>query len=275
MSWVDFILNVAGLLLWLNWRAAPLSARGGSLASTVRPAGPSRPRFYYLAALIALLAGRAFFYWQIGEPVNWNPGLPLGPTTIAFRSDVFGRMLIYSFCSFAVALGIFYLCLLLLSWIQSPKSDPDPSERMVRTHLGFIARWPVVVKLLLPLVLAAAAWCAVYPLLARLGLVPPNASAAWRVVAQGAVIGLAAYLALKFFLVPVLALYLLNTYVYMGEFPFWQFINATARGLMRPIKWLPLRAGKVDLTPALLILCVLLASQFGQRALTLLFQKLI
>lgn len=278
MSLIDFILNIAGLLLWLNWRAVPLigpATPGALLVSTLRPAGPARPRYYYLAGLLALLAARAVFYWQIGEPIHWNPRIPLGPTTVGFRSDVFGRMLFFSVFSFGVTLGIFYLCLLLLSWIQSHGTETDPSQRLVRAQLGRVGRWPAALKVLLPLVFTAAVWCLLNPLLVTFDMVPRNVNPAWHIVAQGAVIGLAAYLALKFFLVSVLGLYLLNSYVYLGEFPFWNFVNATARGLLRPIKWLPLRAGNVDFAPAVLIVIVLAGAQFTQRALTGLFQKLI
>ncbi len=69
---------------------------------------------------------------------------------------------------------------------------------------------------------------------------------------------------LKFFLVAVFALHLLNSYVYLGEFPLWSFVNITARDLLRPIKWIPLQAGKIDLAPVVAIVVVLLCAQFSQ-----------
>jgi uncharacterized protein YggT (Ycf19 family) len=278
MSVIDFILNLVGVLLWLNWRAIPLAnptAAGRLLASTLKPAGPPRPRAFYLAALLLLLPVRAFFYWQVGAPIHWNPRIPLGPTTFWFRSDVFGRMMLFSVLSFAVALGIFYLCLLLLSWINGPISDADPAQRLVRAHLGALDRWPGAMKLLLPLFFTAAAWCLLNPLFVNVGLVSRNAHSLWHVVAQGAVIGLAAYLVLKFFLVAVLAVYLVNSYVYLGELPLWNFINATARALLRPLRWLPLQAGKIDFAPVLAIIVLLAAAPFSQRGLTELYQRLI
>jgi uncharacterized protein YggT (Ycf19 family) len=278
MSVIDFILNVAGLVLWLNWCAIPLTVRtpaGASLASTLRRAGPPRPRIYYLAALIVLLAARALVYWQLGGPIGWYGRIPLGPTTVGFPSAMPGRMILFSLCSFGVALGIFYLCLLLLSWINGPISDTEPAQRLVRDHLGVLDRWPRVVKLLLPLLFTATVWYLLNPLLVRLGLVPQNANPAWRVLAQGAVIGLAVYLVLKFFLVGVLALHLLNTYVYLGELPLWSFVNSTARGLLRPLQGLPLRAGKIDFAPVLAMAVVLAVAQFGQRGLAQLYQQCI
>ena len=278
MSLIDFILNVVGLVLWLNWRAIPLTVRapaGASLASTLRRAGPPRPRIYYLVALIFLLAARALLYWQLGGQIRWDARISLGPTTVWFRSDMPGRMMLFSLCSFGATLGIFYLCLLLLSWVNGPIADIEPGQRLVRNHLGALDRWPGVIKLLLPLLFTAGAWCALNPLLARLGLVPQNANPAWRLLAQGAVIGLAVYLLLKFFLVGVLALHLLNSYVYLGDLPLWSFINATARSLLRPLQGLPLRAGKIDFAPLLAIAVVLAGAHLSQRGLAQLYQELI
>ena len=266
MSLIDFILNVAGLVLWLNWRAIPLAVQaqpGVSLASTLRRAGPPRPRVYYLAGLIALLAARALVYWQLGGPIRWDARIPLGPTTVWFRSDLLGRMAIFSACSFGVTLGIFYLCLLLLSWINGPVAETEPGQRLVRAHLGLLDRWPGALKLLLPLLFTATAWCLFHPWLVHAGLVPRNANAGWRVPAQGVVIGLAVYLALKFFLTGIFALHLFSSHVYLGELPFWSFVNTTARGLLRPLRWLPLRAGQIDFAPVVAMILVLCAAPFS------------
>jgi uncharacterized protein YggT (Ycf19 family) len=278
VSLIDFILDVAGLLLWLNWRAIPFvppGRSGTSLTSTVRPAGRTTPRFYYLLELIALLVLRAVVYWQLGAQLDWSPRIPLGPVTVWFRSDALGRMFLFSLFSFGATLGFFYLCLLLLSWVQEPRTDPDPAERLVRAHLGWLDRWPAALKLPLPLLFMAVIWCLLHPLLVQLRIVPPEMNSPWLIVAQGAVIGLAAYLVLKFFLVAVFALHLLNSYVYLGEFPLWNFVNIAARDLLRPIKWIPLRAGKIDFAPAFAIVVVLLCAQLSQKALAQLYQKLI
>jgi uncharacterized protein YggT (Ycf19 family) len=278
LSLIDFILNIAGLLLWLNWRAIPFAVPvrpGRSLASTLRPTDPPTPRAYYLAGLIVLLAVRAVVYWQLGAQLEWSPRIPLGPVTVWFRSDLLGRMFLFSFFSFGATLGFFYLCLLLLSWINVQTADPDPAQRIVRAHLGWLDRWPAALKLLLPLVFMALVWCGLHPLLVNLRIVPAELNSRWLVFAQGVVIGLAAYLVLKFFLIAIFALHLLNSYVYLGEFPLWSFVNTTARDLLRPIKWIPLQAGKIDFAPAFAIVVVLLCAQLTQQALAQLYQKLI
>ena len=71
MSLIDFILNLAALLLWFNWWAArvdPLAAATPStLAGTLRRAGKSSgSRWHWPAGIAGLLLTRALFYWLIG-----------------------------------------------------------------------------------------------------------------------------------------------------------------------------------------------------------------
>jgi len=275
MSQIDFILNIVGLLLWLNWRAAesPLKTRPAARSLTLRSAGPPKPQYHYWTALPLLLLARAVFYWQAGPPNRWNPQLPLGPLSLSFRSDLFGRMVLFSALSFCVALGVFYLWLLVISTVNSRVPDTDPVQQLVRTWLGRLERWPTVIKPIIPTVVAMAVWCAIYPLLTRLGLAPANA---WgRIVGQGAVIGLSGYLTLKFVAMAILALHLFNSYVYLGEFPLWKFVNATARQLLRPLQWLPLRVWRIDLAPLVAMALVWVAAEFAGRGLGRLYQNLL
>src|SRR5436305_2141411 len=89
MAVIDFILNIASLLLWLNWRSLkfdPLATTSAaSLAGTLKRAAPRRvKRWHFAAALAAVLFFRAWLYWQIGSAVNWTPSLPLGAIALSF-----------------------------------------------------------------------------------------------------------------------------------------------------------------------------------------------
>src|SRR5258708_22850652 len=106
MALIDFILNLAGLLLWWSWRSAPfdptVKTSPASLAGTLRRAAPRRlQRWHFLIGLAVLLFFRALLYWQIGPAVNWTPTLRLGAIALSFRSDFFCRMLAFSLFSFA------------------------------------------------------------------------------------------------------------------------------------------------------------------------------
>lgn len=278
MGLIDLILNLAGLLFWLNWRAVhfPLltTALSRSLLGTLRKAEAGQGRHWrYLAGLAALLSLRALIYSQIGSAVHWTPHLQLGAISLPFRSDSLGRMLLFSWLSFGLFLATFYFWLLLLSVINRSVPDTDPLQKLVRLHLGLVERWPVLAKLLGPPIIASVVWILLSGFLSKLGIVPPAASFG-HTVQQALVIGLAAFLSWKYLIIGILLLYLLSSYVFLGNSPTWAFINMTARHLLTPLRWLPLRLGRLDATPLAGLVLVCLAGEFAPRWLTELYQNL-
>ena len=277
MGLIDFILNLAGLLLWLNWRSVrfdPLGKRTpATLIGTLRRAEPRRlRRWHLLAALGGLLLLRALFYWQIGSAARWTGILNLSVITLSFRSDYFVRMLLFSIFSFGLTLGVFYLWLLLLSILAGP--EPLPFHRLVRMPLGGIDRWARGVKFLLPLIVTATLWWLASWLLAWLQVIPEPVSPAHR-IEESLVIGLSSYLAWKYLAGALLVLHLLNSYIYFGKHPFWGYVNAGAQTLLSPLRALPLRVGKADFAPVVGIVLVFLAAELAGRGLVLLYGKLL
>lgn len=264
---IDFILNVAGLLLWLNWRSVrldPFNRRiPATLAGTVRRAEPMRlKRWHFLAALAGLLFIRAFFYAQMGPAVNWTPKLNLTVVAPAFPLVLRGHVfflsaLLFSVSSFVRMLIVFYLWLLTIAVLNRRETNPDSLQKLLLPQLGRVARWPLVVQLILPIVVTTAFWTAFHPLLIHIGVTTPVHSNAI-LLAQGCVISLIVYLSLKIPLLAFLTLHLIVTYVYLGPNPVWEFINTTSRNLLSPLHRLPLRIGKVDLAPLIGIVLIVL-----------------
>lgn len=278
MGYIDFILNLAGLLLWLNWRSVRLDPLGkrtpATLIGTLRRAGPRRwRRWHLLAALGGLLLLRTLFYWQIGSALHpaWTGTLDFGVIPLSFRSDFFARILWFSFFSFGLTLGVFYLWLLLLSILAGP--EPASFHRLVRAQLGRIDDWPRGLKWLLPLMITATFWWLASWLLAWLQIIPPPVSAARRIEAA-LIIGLNSYLVWKYLVGAVLTLHLLNSYIYFGKHPFWSYVNAEARTLLSPLRTVPLRAGKVDFAPVVGLALVFLAAELAGRGLFFLYGRL-
>ena len=276
MALIDFILNLAGLLLWLNWRSVrfdPLGKRTpATLIGTLRRAGPRRwRRWHLLAALGGLLLLRALFYWQIGSAAHWTGALNLSVITLSFRSDFFARMLWFSVFSFGLTLGVFYLWLLLLSILAGP--EPPSFHRLVRMQLGRIDDWPRGVKLLLPLAITATFWWLASWLLTWLQIIPQPVSAAHRIEAA-LIVGLNSCLVWKYLIGALLALHLLNSYIYFGKHPFWSYVNAEARTLLSPLRAVPLQAGKVDFAPVAGLALVFLAAELAGRGLFFLYGRL-
>ena len=275
---LDFILNLAALSLWLAWRTAkfdPLNqSTPNTLAGTVRRAEP--PRFkpwHLLLMLVLLLVVRAWVYWQIGPLLDWTPSLRLGTVAPPFRSDFFSRALLYSLFSFCSILALFYLWLLLFSIVNHGKNDPGPLQKLAAYHLGFVDRWWWPLKLALPFFVVAAFWLAINPFLARSKIIPPCSSMLHR-FEQAATIGLGVYLWWQYLLYALLLLYVLGSYVYLGEHPFWRFVSATGRNLLSPLRLLPLRIAELDLAPFLVIAGTFVVAQFAERKLMLLYSRL-
>jgi uncharacterized protein YggT (Ycf19 family) len=276
MGLIDFILNLAGLLLWLNWRAAkadPLDkATPATLIGTLRRAEPGNLRRWQLPAVLAgLLLLRALFYWQIGSALKpvWAGTLDLGVIAPSFISSSFGHILVFSIFSFARAFGILYLWLLLLSILGGPM----PTHRFVKMQLGAIDAWPRWIKYLLPLVVIALLWWMASWVMAWLQIIPQPVSPARRI--EGAlIIALGSCLVWKYLIAALLALHLLNSYIYFGRHPFWNYVNAAAKELLRPIQKIPLRAGRADFAPVAGIALTFLLAEVAGRVLVILYRRL-
>jgi uncharacterized protein YggT (Ycf19 family) len=250
---IDFILNLAGVLVWLSWRSLrfdPLvRTTPATLVGTLRRAEPRRPKGWsHLAGLATLLLLRPLLYWQMGPDVGWTPKLNLYFIVLAFRSDLLLPTLLFSLLSFARLLIVCYFWLLVLAIINRRDTDPDPVQRMVRLHLGRIARWPWPVQLLLPLVLITGLWISLHPLLAQLQIIS-RARSFTHLAEQGLLIAAALWLSLQYLLPLFLLLHLVASYVYLGVSPLWDFIGATARNILAPLRRFPLHIARFDFTP--------------------------
>jgi len=269
MGIVDFILNLAGLLLWLNWRSIrfdPLvKRRPATLMGTLRPAAPQKFRRWHLLVFIAvLLFLRAVIYHWIGTAANWTGQLDFGPVVLSCRSDWFLRILAFSFFSFGLTLGMFYICLLPLSLL----AGPEPFHSLVKIPLGRIDDWPRWAKFILPFLATALFWWLASWTFGWLGITLKQISPAER-FEQSILIGLGSYLLWKFPLGAILLLHLLNSYVYFGKHPFWKYINAVAQSLLSPLQKIPLQAGKVDFAPLVGITVIFLAAHVIEHGISL------
>lgn len=265
MAFINSILNVAALLLWLGWRdmmaGALLQNSRTPLARTLRRAGPSEwTRWKYLGALAALILLRAVAYWWIGAAVNWTPHLRVGVIVLPFRNELLGSMVLFSLSSFGIALAVFYLALLLLSLVNRDVSDAEMPQKFVRAHLGRIERLPFAVKLLLPVIVTTVFWLALGPLLSYWEMIPRTALVGVR-LRQGLLIGVSLCLAWKYVIAGVLLVHFLNSHIYFGNHPLWSFVNLTSRRMLAPLRWLPLQLGRMDFAPVAGIVLVFLLAE--------------
>jgi len=269
MAWLNLIPDLAALALWLNWlqfrRDPPAKTRPASLADALKRAEVAGPKSWkFPVMLAALLLARAWLYLQLSAVANLTLKLQLGFINIPFRADLPLHMLVFSLLSFAFVLATFYLWMLLLSAINGASAAANPVHELVRLQVKWLERWPTSLKLLSPFLLGGLAWVALHPLLRWLAVVPASESAA-ELLAQAAVTGVGTYLAWKYLIFGVLLCHLVNAHVYLGNAPVWSYVDTTARNLLSPLRWLPLRAGRVDLLPLLAMATVILLARFMEN----------
>jgi uncharacterized protein YggT (Ycf19 family) len=219
-------------------------------------------------------------YWLIGPSAHWTGRLDVGVNTVripvhgGFR-DLITWIMLYSFLSFGIALGVVYLWLLFLSIL----AGPDPIHRLVRVQLGPVDRWPRWVKGLLPFVGTTLLWWPAACLLGNLeaanhapARLPPVSSLPH--LESALIVGLGSYLVWKYVIGCLLILHLLNTYIYFGKQPFSNYVNATGRTLLSPLRKIPLRTGQVDFAPLAGLALTFLAAELIQRGLVWLYGRL-
>ena len=255
MDLIDFILNVAALLLWMNWRSLyfdPLVRRTPvTLVGTLRPADPRRLRgWQLLIGVVLIVVLRGALYWMIASPAGWTPKLNLGLVVPAFRNDWFTSILLYSVLSLVRLSLIFYFWLMVLAVVNQSAGEVDPIQKLLRLHLGRLARWRWPWQLLLFPAVVLVLWLALAPLLVRLEVLN-RAHSGWHLVAQGSLVAGTLLFTLKFLLPVILLLHLVNSYVYFGANPLWDFISTTAGNLLMPLRRLPLRLARFDFAPIL------------------------
>lgn len=262
MALLDFILNLVGLLLWFNWRAArfdPISmSRPATLAGTIRRAEKATfKRWHVPFALLGLLLLRVPLYVEFGSALNWTGKIDIGTIAIPFNSNTasYLPMLLYSFYSFAVVLAVFLIWVLLLSALKSSAAESDSLRQLLQLHLGLVERWSAGLKLLLPLLVVTPLWWLASWPLTYYGVMPAPGGMTARLL-QALLVGVGSYLAWKFLLIGIFALYFVSSYVFFGRQPFWQHLELIARQLLTPLRRLPLRWGKLDFAPLVGIILV-------------------
>jgi len=265
MSWINLITNLIGLLLWLNWISIRYSTlaqpTGVSLAGTIRKADNSRNRQWgSLLMMAGIILLRGFVYYMAQSRMK----LDLGILAIWFAAvpgyHSFLGMLLFSALSMLVCICGLYAWFALLSIINFQSPDEDLIQKMVRRYFSWLEPLPRMLKFLLPLVGGIIFWMLAQPLLAWNGIVP-HVHGFLQLFLQSLIVGGSSYLLWKHLVAGVLLLHLLNSYLYLGKHPFWNFINTTARNLLLPFSWIPLRAGKVDFLPLAAIAVVFLVGE--------------
>ncbi len=268
MDFIDLILNFCALMLWVVWRSLGFARIQPSIAShslmaglRAAPAQSGGRRWGYLFALLAVLTLRSLFYHSVGPAAQWTPTMEFGPVGVAFRTDYLWRAFLYSAVSFGKFLGFFYLWVVFFSAVNESAPDYDPVHDWVRSHLGIFERLPRAMKFLTPGIVGGLVWAGLGWAFISLGMAPPVEKGP-DFVRECLMMAGCAYLPLKIPALIVLVCHTVNSYIYLGRHDWLDFIDATARNMVVPLRWL--RVGKADLAPLAAIALIVFAERQAQ-----------
>lgn len=150
----------------------------------------------------------------------------------------------------------FWASACLVAALHRPLTEKDGLTREIRRRMGWVAMLPAVVLLALPVIMLGLAWLGLGWMAAQVGLVPALHGGR-HLVQQAGVVGLGAVLIWRWLLTVVLLLYFVNSYVFFGASPVWDFIHHTGARLCRPLAFL--RLGRLQLAPLVWLALVWLA----------------
>lgn len=183
------------------------------------------------------------------------------------------QMIAYSMLNFAFALSLYYFTLILISLLHHRAPVSHPLLGFIRSQLGWMQRWPFILKVLAPLIVTTVLWVAISPLLVWLNVLTATESLL-HTLEQGVVIGLGSYSIWQVPLGIILFLHLVNSYVYLGRHAIWELVDETGRRILLPLRLVPLRLGKVDFAPVVGLALVFFAGQQLLSLLPRLFNRL-
>ena len=83
--------------------------------------------------------------------------------------------------------------------------------------------------------------------------------------------GLCAYLPWCHLLALLIFIYFLNSYIYLGGSPIWNYLHFFTRKILTPLYFLPLQISKIDFTPVAGMAIVFLIYENAVKGLSVLF----
>lgn len=281
MGFLDLVLNIFAVWLWASWlmrvKTQNAGYRYGSVSNALNHPSKKQNRvgrhsgnWKMWVALLILLIARPLLYWDMG--LGWNAVLKFGAVSISFATTNLLAMQIFSLASFIQMLLIFYSWLLLLGIFNygNNLNENNLAHKVIHCLVGRLGNWPVGIRLCLPAMVAMPLWFFFSLILEWTGIFPQQGSIK-AIFHESLVMGLCAYLPWCHLLAGLIFIYFLNSYLFLGTSPVWNYLHAITRKLLAFLYMLPLTFGKIDFVPIVGLGITFLIYEYGCRWLSALF----
>ncbi|MEC7903449.1 MAG: hypothetical protein VYE74_04590 [Verrucomicrobiota bacterium] len=252
MQWIDHILNLAAWILWINGSMGlmqPWKPQSGiSLVGTLKALSPSRmnPAWFFILGVALILCFKILLLHYLGKPLASTVAVDFLLFPVFFKTGSLSHMALMGVVTFIRFSFMGYLWLWFLRCLTTGKGM-DPLHGMLDAVLGPLGQRKAWLQGVLLWLLGVMLWTLLGALLARLEILPGRdaSSLLW----QATLISSAAWMSLRWLIYGMLALYLVHSYVYLGGWEGWDWLDQGVERLLWPLKPLRLHWKRIDFTP--------------------------
>lgn len=257
MSVIDFILNLAAWILLVN-SSMQFGDRGDlhrplTLLGTLKVPKPTiREAWVLFSAAVLIVFFKSLLLHYLGAPLDTTMHLNFLLLNVFFKTGSLvsmGWMGLASFLKFTLMAYIWV-------WVLWRISRKDCAEQLVgslKSGLGFIGRVHVVLQPILLIFLGMVGWVVLGLCFGTFGVLPtsiPLPLLIW----QSLWISISAWMGVYWLLLLLMIFYLIHSYVYLGSWEGWDWIEGMGDRLLLPLKKLPLQWARIDFAPLVFLL---------------------
>ncbi len=275
MQIIDFILNLAAWILWVNgWiqlhNKADIQRPLTLLGTLVGPTRRMSRAWLYFGGFAVLIFLKTILLHYLGAPIETTMVVKFLLLMVYFKTGTLVSMFWMAFASFMKFALIAYIWV----WFLARMSREDTAENIVsglNASLGFLQNRHWVLQMVALVLFGMAGWIFLGIVFGWLGVLPPIKSVSF-LVWQSLCISLCAWLALYYLVNVLMILYLIHSYIHLGNWEGWDWLDGVSEKLMSPLSPLPLQWARIDFTPVFLLLLNWLLYEAGTRLVLKVFQ---
>jgi uncharacterized protein YggT (Ycf19 family) len=273
MHIIDFMLNLAAWILWVNaWmqkhHSRVLQQPITLLATLKTSRREIREIWFYLGGCMGVLLIKALLLHYLGSPLNAAVSVDFMHVLVFFQTGSLVSMGLMALTSFLKFAFLAYLWVWFL-WNLSREGVAEPIIGNLEMALGFLPGRHVLIQVTVLMLLGIGGWIGLGLMFGWVGILPSNVGMS-QLIWQAIWISASAWLSLFWLILVLMILYLIHSYVYLGNWEGWVWVEGMGERLLEPFEMLPLQWARIDLSPCIILLMngifYLLGSRLVQQA---------
>ena len=268
MQIIDFIHNIAAWILWVNgWMQLhnpteiqrPLTLLGTLV-------GPSRrigSAWIYFGGFLLILLVKVLLLHYLGAPIDPTLSMNFMLLVVYFKTASLSSMFWMAVASFLKFAMIAYIWLWFLSRL-SPRNGAENIVNGLGASLGFLQSRHWLIQVLLLLTFGFIGWVFLAIVFGWQGILPVVSDVP-HLLWQALCISICAWLGLYYLIILLMLLYLIHSYVHLGNWEGWDWVDEVAGKLLSPLSRLPFQWASIDFAPLVILLlnwCIYLSCDY-------------